>query len=372
MALYFLKPVVWNDQAYQRPGGAKFASGYPAEHGFGHEEWNNSRRLEFSENGQHLRIFHTEGLGNQPLSKYSGKIFVFMIASLKGKQYLVSIAGQATSLFEDEEKRHQMADRLHLDNFWEDAWRLPTVQRLHQSESEFRSFWNKEYAWIPTWVCAVGSYLPLKQPVLLDPETLTGRTRLVTMYGRFQEIDRRAALRILDLIPATENLNVLSKLKMLCSDSQQDLLDDVERIQEEALPAETTRKALVDARLGQGKFRDNLIQLWNGACAVTGCSVVEVLRASHVKPWRYSSNKERLDPHNGLLLAAHLDALFDAGLISFDNDGAMLISERISRKDREELRLGHRLTNNPSEELKKYLEYHRHEFGVARPGTRSR
>ena len=34
MALYFFKPVVWNDQGYQRPGGAKFRSGYPAEHEF--------------------------------------------------------------------------------------------------------------------------------------------------------------------------------------------------------------------------------------------------------------------------------------------------------------------------------------------------
>jgi hypothetical protein len=99
MSLYFFKPVVWNDRGYQRPGGAKFLSGYPAEHGFGHEEWNNnSDRLEFVENGKPLRIFHTEGFGNQPLSDYSGRIFVFMIASHKGKQYLVASAGRATWL----------------------------------------------------------------------------------------------------------------------------------------------------------------------------------------------------------------------------------------------------------------------------------
>jgi hypothetical protein len=50
MSLYFFKPVVWNDRGYQRPGGAKFLSGYPAEHGFGHEERNNNfDRLEFVE-----------------------------------------------------------------------------------------------------------------------------------------------------------------------------------------------------------------------------------------------------------------------------------------------------------------------------------
>jgi hypothetical protein len=145
MALYFLKPVVWNDQGYQRPGGANFTSGYPAEQGFGHEEWNNSDRLEFSENGQRLRVFHTEGVGNQPLSKHRGRIFVFMIASLKGKRYLVSIASQATSLFNDEQRLHQLADKFHLDGFWKDVWQLSSVQRAHKSESEFRRLWKKEY-----------------------------------------------------------------------------------------------------------------------------------------------------------------------------------------------------------------------------------
>jgi hypothetical protein len=112
MALYFLKPVVWNDQTYQRPGGAEFTSGYPGEHGFGHEEWNNSTRLDFSENGQRFRVFHTEGFGNQPLSKHNGRIFVFMIASLKGKQYLISIGGQATGLLSNEKERRRLAEKL--------------------------------------------------------------------------------------------------------------------------------------------------------------------------------------------------------------------------------------------------------------------
>jgi hypothetical protein len=114
MSLYFFKPVVWNDQGYQRPGGAKFLSGYPAEHGFGHEEWNNnSDRLEFVENGKPLRIFHTEGFGNQPLSDYSGRIFVFMIASHKGKQYLVASGGRATWLGGDEVERRRDVAGFH-------------------------------------------------------------------------------------------------------------------------------------------------------------------------------------------------------------------------------------------------------------------
>jgi hypothetical protein len=358
MALYFLKPVVWNDQTYQRPGGAKFTSGYPAEHGFGHEEWNNSTRLDFSENGQRFRVFHTEGLGNQPLLNHNGRIFVFMISSLKGKQYLVSIGGQATSLLSNEKERRRLAEKLRLDDLWEDVWRLPSVQQAHESRSEFQRLWKKEYQWLPTWICPANSYLPLKNPLLLDPINLTGHKRLITMYGSYQEIDRAIALRILDLIPASEDSDVTSNLRVLCGSSSHDVPDDIARIEED-VPRETTKTALIDARLGQGKFRDDLMRVWGGRCAVTGCSVVEVLRASHVKPWRRSSNKERLDPQNGLLLGAHLDALFDAGLISFDDEGLMLISKRVREKDREQLRLSGALRGSPSEELKQYLAYHR-------------
>jgi hypothetical protein len=92
----------------------------------------------------------------------------------------------------------------------------------------------------------------------------------------------------------------------------------------------TVREALIEARLGQGAFRQSLISQW-GTCAVTGCSVLEALRASHIRPWRDSSNQQRLDPDNGLLLLSTLDALFDAGLISFSDTGTILIAPSLRR-----------------------------------------
>src|SRR5262245_9794112 len=112
MALYFIKPVVWNDRGYQRPGGAKFQSGYPAEHGFGQEEWNHSDHFEFSKGREKYRVFHTEQLGNQPLSNYNGRILVFLIASFAGNQYLVSIAGSAVSLFDEQPHRRRLTEEL--------------------------------------------------------------------------------------------------------------------------------------------------------------------------------------------------------------------------------------------------------------------
>ncbi len=96
--------------------------------------------------------------------------------------------------------------------------------------------------------------------------------------------------------------------------------------------SETTRKTIIDARLGQGKFRADLQAYWKG-CAVTGCAAYKMLRASHIKPWRDSSNSERLDPHNGLLLTANLDLAFDQGLISFDDLGNILIKKVLSNED---------------------------------------
>lgn len=358
MALYFLKPVVWNDNGYRFPGGAKFTSGYPAEHGFGHEEWNNSDRLTFMENDQKLHIFHTEGFGNQPLAVYSDRIFVFMIASYRGDQYLVSVAGKATSLIDNEDERRRLVGKLKIDSLWEDLWKLRSIREKHENVQAFRDMWMQECKWVPTWICPANFYLEVNPPILLDPNKLTGRKRFITMYSSYQEIDKTLANRILDLIPENGKEDIVFNLMAICRDSSQDISDDIARIEDESSP-ETTKRALIDARVGQGKFRNDLLELWEGRCAVTGCSVVEVLRASHVKPWRQSSNTERLDPHNGLSLGAHLDALFDAGLISFEDDGPMLISKRVTDADRKCLRLGGRLRNNPSANLRKYLEHHR-------------
>ena len=66
---------------------------------------------------------------------------------------------------------------------------------------------------------------------------------------------------------------------------------------------------------------------WGGRCAITEVTEPRLLRASHIKPWaKCETDAERLDVYNGLLLAAHLDAAFDAGLISFTDEGAILFS----------------------------------------------
>jgi putative restriction endonuclease len=107
----------------------------------------------------------------------------------------------------------------------------------------------------------------------------------------------------------------------------------LDRFQEKtrALGAATEAERLVVQRIGQALFRDALMDFWSGGCAITGLEQPEVLKASHTKPWaECASDEERLDPYNGLLLAAHWDAAFDCGLVTFEDDGALRLSERLS------------------------------------------
>lgn len=97
-----------------------------------------------------------------------------------------------------------------------------------------------------------------------------------------------------------------------------------------ALPRTTEAERLVVQRVGQNLFRSGLLDLWEGRCAITGLAVPQLLRASHMKPWAdCGSDGERLDVYNGLLLAAHLDAAFDGGLITVTDDGAVVVSEQL-------------------------------------------
>jgi len=98
--------------------------------------------------------------------------------------------------------------------------------------------------------------------------------------------------------------------------------------------AGTEVERMVRQRVGQNKFRDAMMDYWGGACAVTGVAIPEVLRASHAKPWaECASDAERLDVFNGFLLSANLDALFDRFLISFDEQGVLLLAPALTGLD---------------------------------------
>jgi len=92
----------------------------------------------------------------------------------------------------------------------------------------------------------------------------------------------------------------------------------------------TEAEAVVRQRVGQDLFREMLMEYWDGRCAVSGIAVPELLRASHAKPWKDATDAERLDVYNGFLLAVQLDAIFDQGFLTFEDDGTARISPQLT------------------------------------------
>ena len=104
----------------------------------------------------------------------------------------------------------------------------------------------------------------------------------------------------------------------------------VKEIQQLADISETEREQIIDARVGQGRFR-GLVFAHERRCRVTKVDRPEHLIASHIRPWRHSSNEERLDPENGLMLTPNVDHLFDRGFITFSRHGRLVYSPAVDR-----------------------------------------
>jgi hypothetical protein len=107
------------------------------------------------------------------------------------------------------------------------------------------------------------------------------------------------------------------------------IADDISDIFE-AVVEKTERETLILARVGQGKYRQNVINIWgNGeCCALTLTNIREILIASHIVPWsKCNTNEKRLDGANGILLCTHIDKLFDAYLLTFVKQGSKFVSK---------------------------------------------
>ncbi|MDO9074114.1 MAG: HNH endonuclease [Rubrivivax sp.] len=129
-----------------------------------------------------------------------------------------------------------------------------------------------------------------------------------------------------------------------------------------AMPKGTEAERLVVQRVGQGLFRSALLDFWQGRCCITGLDVPELLRASHIRPWaKCVTDEQRLDVFNGLLLAPHLDALFDAGFMTVEDDGAVRLAASLGMSQRQQLGLtGKLVVHALRAEHLKYVGFHRH------------
>jgi putative restriction endonuclease len=149
-----------------------------------------------------------------------------------------------------------------------------------------------------------------------------------------------------------------SKFSFELIDKKIEEVDMVAEIRSEYSIAETEREALVKSRIGQGLYRSKAIELWK-SCSVTGFTKENVLVASHIKPWKVSTNSERLSPFNSLLLIPTLDKLFDKGYMGFEPNGKIMLSGKVEEDDWRRIGVNRtlRLRDVPFES-KAYLEYH--------------
>ncbi len=150
--------------------------------------------------------------------------------------------------------------------------------------------------------------------------------------------------------------SALNKYYDYLSDDASELEQDIEEILKDQNKSETDKLKFVKSRLGQGEFRNQLISYWKG-CAVTGYKTSAFLIASHIKPWRDSDNRERLDGFNGLLLTPNIDKAFDQGFISFDEKGCILISNIFENPKL--LGIHNEISISLHSGHRSYMEYHR-------------
>lgn len=167
--------------------------------------------------------------------------------------------------------------------------------------------------------------------------------------GYLFKISGKAGLYLLSEIESKEGEHVFSQIEKNIEDSHD----------------KTTAESLIASRRGQGKFRNKLIEAWDSKCAVTECDLVEILIASHCKPWILSKDEEKLDHNNGLLLSPNYDKLFDLGYISFDENGQIIISSSLSKDTYKKLNISKndklfKIPSNP--DFQEFLEYHRSEI----------
>ncbi len=134
--------------------------------------------------------------------------------------------------------------------------------------------------------------------------------------------------------------------------------DEIDRIRTSDIAA-TEKQQLIKARRGQGYFRENLKNI-ETECRLTHVNNHNLLIASHIKPWRNSTDTEKLDGNNGLLLSPHIDKLFDRGYVSFTDDGFILRSNQEVDQVMEKWGLDPNMNIGEfNDDQKKYLEYHR-------------
>jgi predicted restriction endonuclease len=221
------------------------------------------------------------------------------------------------------------------------------AKSIGKSDKTIRNYIGALKNSIPTWLNDAGI---VKQSLLsigsyFEYEQIVSKTYEVK---EFVEKDKRGN--------GMYSAAIKSYRSFLSDVTQVEIQQDIDNIILDVTIPDTQKAMMVNTRIGQGKFREDLIAYWQG-CAITRYQNHSFLIASHIKPWSKSDNVERLDPFNGLLLLANIDKAFDLGYVSFNDKGSILISEYL--EDYKTLGIDKDMKVLLSRKHQDYLAYHR-------------
>lgn len=200
MKAIVLKPIVWNTNNYLKPSGVIHSGGFAKINGYGHEEWNNNP----SQIWRGFRVFHAEKTDRLRAYSKTGELGMIFIAAHGGAQYAVGIA---TSIFDNsEEEMRLISEELNFYSRWKDLWEVEKVRENFQfNEAKLQKYWKANCHGMQ-WKCPMDEYVSFEKPILLRPDKITGKSRLVSEHGRFQGIYPAQAIDIIKSVKPSNSL----------------------------------------------------------------------------------------------------------------------------------------------------------------------
>ena len=257
-------------------------------------------------------------------------------------------------------------DRFHFNDYFDgDLFHWDSQTTQHINTPRIQKIVNKE--------------IPILLFTRIHPK-VKSQTQPFVYCGRLEYIEHdenstrpiHVVYQSLDYDETTQNQNLIDiynwKPEMIGKTSSNNVYLVKKQISrpkgEQKKPNYTERRGLVTSRVGQGWYRQEILKKWGNKCSITGCSLTEILISSHIKGWSESNEDERLDPNNGILLSPNIDSLFDKHLISFQDNGSIMISDKVSKEDLDYLGISNSVKLKVDDGMKKYLSHHRNRFKI--------
>ncbi len=339
--------ICWNSKGWKKPSGpggkSKDEKSFEVNPGFGHEEW----IFDFDTLIDDYKYAFIDPLRTDN-NIYKGKVFsIWLFALTNSQRYCIAKINKAICLDLDEAEKA-------VEVFKEKKWLNEMGKDLDQIGID-------------------ATHLTKADPLLIF--NLKFNTKDIVLFKSPIEVDKDIikSHRYILQKPNDEFIALMSE--KFTFDESSEVEEDIENIITNNDLSESEKSTLVKARIGQGQFRKNVIDLWGDGekCAVTGINIREILVASHIKPWKdCDDTSERLDGANGILLSPNIDKLFDRYLITFikkNRNFEIKINPKIGRDQKNLLQIqegdGFNINDFDTatkERFEIYIEYHNKKF----------